>query len=409
MDDPVFRKEMVTRGVQSDEELRLANDLIAKVHSPDYFSIMDWIESSGATYPGYLREHTRIALWKGEITGALRVSTETIRIGEARLKMGGFGYVTTSPRHRQKGVSRALMEDSLNYMRDHNYHVSMLFGIPNFYHRFGFVTTLADYSIAVEVSEALTCLPAALRTRQAKPGDISAIQKIHVANDTDVACSLLRSSAHLTNKWKFIKGLHVLTNEKGKVLAYFAAIKEKECVKVTEVGLAERVDCRELLAACARFASDAGVMRLIFLVPPPHPFSRFLLRYHSIHEMQVVRNCGGMMTFINLPETLESMIPEWESLLARSALRDARVETTLVVGRTYYRIRGNRGAIDVAQTTGANKLGLSSSDVMHLVTGYAYLEDILSSQRRMLTAEARAFLDVIFPKRSPYVWTIDRF
>ena len=46
---------------------------------------------------------------------------------------------------------------------------------------------------------------------------------------------------------------------------------------------------------------------------------------------------------------------------------------------------------------------------MHLVTGYFHVEDILAKRRRMITAEARALLEVTFPKRDPYVWQFDRF
>ncbi|MDQ1257518.1 MAG: family N-acetyltransferase, partial [Candidatus Hydrogenedentes bacterium] len=75
---------LAVRGVETDDELAAANDLMAKVHCSDYFYGMNWLKSFGAGYPGYLREHTRIALWNGELAGSLRLNTETIRIGEAR-------------------------------------------------------------------------------------------------------------------------------------------------------------------------------------------------------------------------------------------------------------------------------------------------------------------------------------
>ena len=87
-----MKTENGVRAVATNEELRLANDLMAKSQSADYFSALRWLETSGAGYPGYVREHTRIALRGGEIAGALRLNTETIRLGEARLKTGGIGW-----------------------------------------------------------------------------------------------------------------------------------------------------------------------------------------------------------------------------------------------------------------------------------------------------------------------------
>lgn len=402
--------DIVVKAVETDEELHLANDLMAKAHWADYFAALHWIETCGAGYPGFLREHTRIALWKNELAGALRLTTDTVRLGEARLKTGGLSWVTTADRHRNKGVCRALIQDTFHYLRAHNYHAAMLFGIPNFYHRFGFATTLFDYAITLELEDALTASQATLRIREAKPGDIPAVQRIHAANDSETACSLLRSSAHFTNKWDHrCKGMRVATDERGKVLAYFIARKTADKLTVDEVGVAEPALCEAVLAACTHAANEEAVGRIQFLAPPPHVFARFLLQYKSTHQMNVVRDSGGMMAFVNLGEALESLIPEWESLLAKSALHDHHIELTLVVDSAHYRVRAHRGAIDIAPHTGANKLSLSAEDLVHLVTGYLYPEDVLGKRRRMLTAESRELFNTLFPKRDPYVWSFDRF
>lgn len=402
-------RDLTIRPVETDEELRLANDLMAKAHCPDYFVGIRWLETCGAGYPGFRREHTRIALFHGELAGALRMNTETVRLGEARLKMGGFCWVTTSPRHRQKGVCRTLMVDTLDYMKAHNYHVAMLFGIPNFYHRFGFATTLADYAVEMAAADALASRTSAYRIREAKPGDIPAIQRIHAANDLDTACSLLRTSAHLTNKWEHCKNARVITSDKGKVTAYLMPVRDERQLRLDEVGMADPAACGNVLHACARLAADEAVGRIRFLAPPRHPFARYLLQFKSRHEMHLVRDHGGMMAFVNEAEALETLIPEWESLLAKSALRGQSIEVTLVVDRVYYRVRAHRGAIDIAEGPGKNRVGLSPADLVHLVTGYRYVQDILAARRRLLTLEARHLLAVLFPKRDPYVWPFDRF
>ena len=165
----------------------------------------------------------------------------------------------------------------------------------------------------------------------------------------------------------------------------------------------------DVLHACARLAGDEALGQIRFHVPPTHALARFLLQYKSIHEMHILGIPYGMMAFVNLGETLESLIPEWESLLAQSGLRDVRVETTLLVDKDSYRIRANKGAIDVAQAAGANKITLSEPNLMHLITGYRYPEDTLNEKRRMLIPHARALIETIFPKRHPYVWLLDRF
>lgn len=402
-------EELILKGVETDEELTLAIDLMAKAHFQDYFHAETWLQSAGAGYPGYRREHTRIAVLNGEIAAALRITTDTIRIGEARLKTGGLGWVTTSGRHRHKGLSRQLIQDAMRFMRAQNYHVSMLFGIPNFYHRFGFCTTLGEYATTVSLMEASTVPHPQYRVRLGKPGDIQLIQKVHHAGDGATACSIVRSAAHITNKWDRWKNVRVITNERGKVLAYFLPRSGEEELKVEEVGVLDGAVCGAVLRACAEMASEEFAARIRFILPPSHLMIRHLLRYRSQHEMRITRDEGGMMAFVNLGETLESMIPEWENRLEHSPVRENRTEVTLLVDRKPYRVRANRGAVDVALGSGSNKVSLNSSELMQLLTGYRYLDEVLAAKRRIIAPAGHALLTALFPKRIPYIWQIDRF
>lgn len=400
--------ELVIRGAENTEETRQAVELMAKAQW-NYFDAIQWMESTGDGYPGYAREHTRTAWQNGELVGALRLTTDTIRIGEARLKMGGLGWVTTAPHRRHQGIARELISDTLHYMKSHGYHVAMLFGIPNFYHRFGFTTTLADYFTTVSVAEAAEAPHAPFRMRPGKPGDIPAIQRIHMTNDADVACSLVRSTAHMTNKWGRWKPVQVITNADGKVTGYLLPRGADDTLYIEDFGVVDRGYCGALLKACADIAAADYRSRIRFSGPPSQPFIQFLHQYKSIHEIQITRNQGGMMAFIDIGEALETMIPEWENLLSCSAARALKTEITLLVDQKSYRIRAHRGVVDIAQTSGANKVALSPADLMHLTTGYRYLPEILSQRRRILNAEGKTLLAAIFPKRSPYVWGIDRF
>ena len=402
-------RELELRSVANDDELARANELMAKAHYRTFFDALHWLETCGVGYPGFQREHTRIALWHGELAGALRVTTHTIRIGEARLKTGGLGWITTESRHRHRGVARELMCDTLNYLKGQQYHLSMLFGIPNFYHRFGFVSSLAEYAALVPVTEEVMVPHAPYRTRPGKPGDIQAIQKIHYADDAEVACSHVRSSAHITNKWEHWKSVRVLTDEVGKVLAYFLPHRLEDEILVEESGVSDRSWCGAVTHAAAAMAMEECVSKIRFAGPPTHPLIQYLHQYKSTHEMRIHRDEGGMMAFVNLGEALESMIPEWESRLLRSAVRDVRTEFTLLIERKPYRVRANRGAVDIDGTNGKNKVSLTPQELIHLLTGYGFLPEILELKRRMLTPPARAFLEAVFPTRTPYVWAVDRF
>lgn len=401
--------DLAVRGVTSDEERTQAHDLMAKTFGPNYFEVRQRLDNVLVRYPGFQPEHTRIATRNGQVAGALRITTDTIRLGEARLKMGGFGWVAVDDAFRKQGVATQLIEDALAYMRTHSYHVSLLFGVVDFYHRFGFSTMLSDYVTSVDVLEAETAETAPYRVRAGKPGDIRAIHKLHNQDESDIACSIVRSTAHVTNQWERWKPVRVITDDKGKVRAYFLPQVQRNELLIEELGIADHDACGALLHACAELAVEHHAPRIRFAAPPSHPFLKYLLRYESKYEMHVKRNRDGMMAVVNLGETLESMIPEWENQLAMSNLFQECVEVTVLIDRKPWRVRAHRGALDVMPQSGENKVSFSHGEFVQLLCGYRYLDEVLATRRRILTPVGRAFLEVLFPKRTPFVWPVDHF
>lgn len=400
--------KVAIKPVESAEELRKAVDLMARAHIHGDSPELRWFEANALRYPGYEREHTRIAVLRNEIIAALRMTTETIRIGEARLKMGGLGWVATAPHHRRKGASTLLIRDTLAYMRQHNYHVAMLFGAPGYFQHFGFTTVMADYAVLVDTFEALT-FDNPFKVTPAKPGDVPVLQKLHAANDANTSCSLLRSGAHLRNKWARWEGWRMLKDDQGRALGYLLAQPDGDHLSVHEAGVEENGLCPAIVRAAADIADELALSRIRFHVPPSHPLGRFMHAFPSTHEMRVERDSSGMMACVGIGETLESMIPEWESRLLQSSAYDTRTELTLVVENAPYRIRANRGALDVANAAASGKIALRHVDLIQLITGCRHPLDWLEEHRCILSSSARTLFAAIFPKRTPYVWHFDRF
>ena len=400
---------LTVRAVAGNEELRLADTLMASACVDGLAGVGPRYDARGAEYPVFHKDHTRIALWNKELAGALRLHTQTIRLGEARLRMGGLGLMTTAPSFKRRGVSAALMRDALDYLVKQRYHVSVIFGLPEFFQRFGFAPVLAGYSILIDALELSLSARVMLKHRPLKPGDLDAVQKIHSANGSRLPCSVVRSAVHFANNWERVKTARVCTNHQGKVVGYYFLRSTGDCLEVEEVG-AERAEViRDILGACVELSHAEGSGLVRFQVPPDHPFAHYLAQYESRHEMHIGAQEGGMMAFVDLDEALESMIPEWESQLSQSLLRDVRCELTLVVAGGPYRIRANRGAIDIARSAGQNKFTLDKAELIQLVTGASYVDDVVDRYRRFMAPGIREFLGVLFPKRNPYLPILDRF
>ncbi len=400
---------VLIKGVETAEEQEAANDLMTKVHYPGYFPARTQLDALLANYPEYLREHTRLLFLDGQLVSCLSLFTHTVRIGEARMRMGGIGNVTTAGPWRQRGYAALLISDTMRYMKTRGYHLSMLFGIADFYHRWGFASVLPEYASVITLREADRATGPCIKERRMKPGDITAVLSLHNRGDADTSCSIIRSSAHFNNRWERWKEARILTDANGKVVASYLGRIAGEDYLIDELNATDTALFPAVLRACLNRARHEYAGRMRFNIPPSHAFAVFLTQYTTDHETHLYRNSNGMIASVNIEEVLECMTAEWESLLSASSMKDMAATVTLVIDNTPYRVRSHHGMIDVVPCPGENKFSISRLEFIQLISGYRHLEEIVASRRRALRAPAKSLLQVLFPKRTPYVWLLDRF
>ena len=75
----------------------------------------------------------------GQTIGKARILDLKVRLRGAWLKMGGIGDVVIQRQHRGKDYATQLLREAIMYTEGEDHLLSVLFGIPNFYHRFGYV------------------------------------------------------------------------------------------------------------------------------------------------------------------------------------------------------------------------------------------------------------------------------
>ena len=400
---------LTVRAAQVDDEIRLANALMADAYGNGTPSRAAWLESSGRREAERDREHTRIALAGNDMAGTVRITTETLRIGEARLKVGGLAWAAVSPRHHRKGVELALFRDAHSYLRANGYHLSMVFANNEFLRKFDYAKTCEEFAYDLEVADPPVSVNRNLRVRRVKPGDIASLQRLFQSNYKSVDCTLLRTRAHFSCKWSQFAQARVLTDARGKVVAYVLPRRDSDSLCIDEVGVESLALAGDVCNLAASVARENYLSRVSFLIPPAHTFSPVLSAKCESRGSIAPGEKSGMMAFMDIGEALESIIPEWENLVARSPLRSERCELSLVVGERCYRIRANRSAVDVSDSAGTNKFSLTAREFMQLITGFLTPEEIYHARRRMLAPDGRLLLKVLFPNRNAYVPRFDRF
>ena len=76
----------------------------------------------------------------GECASWLTIVPFTIRIGAAEVRMDGIAGVGTHEKHRMKGYSRRVFEAAVPPMAAGDAAITMLYGIRDFYPKFGYAT-----------------------------------------------------------------------------------------------------------------------------------------------------------------------------------------------------------------------------------------------------------------------------
>eukprot|EP01048_Picozoa_sp_COSAG05_P013761 COSAG05_NODE_1496_length_4709_cov_2.773970_1_plen_578_part_00 len=103
---------------------------------------------------------------------------QAVRIGAASVVAGNVTGVGCWTQHRRKGHAGVVIEAAVAYMASKGMMVTLLLGIPNFYHQFGYVAVGVQHKVVTKASTLLARLPA--------PGSLAAEITILDATKEDI-------------------------------------------------------------------------------------------------------------------------------------------------------------------------------------------------------------------------------
>jgi len=362
------------------------------------------------------RHHHRELVVGGEAVSELVVVDYRMRLLEAEVRMAGIGGVHTHPRHRMKGYMRTLMEDTLDYMKGQGYDVSMLFGIPNFYEKFGYVSCLAEYRITVSTREAErggTRLPG-YSTAGLRRSDFAEVVALYNQSNRRRSCSAIRDERLFT---RFSKGstynqkadAFAVRDGGGKLVAYAAYDDRDDALNVVEVESKNAACYPFLLYRFARMAISRRCGQVTFFLPPDHSFGEFL----RLRGCEVVASYpasgGGMMRIINQDSLFAKLQGSFRNRLGCSQFGDEGLKlefatdlgTTKVVLGAAGDARAGRGR--------TYRLQMPQQRLMQLLVGYAGVDGLLSEADVQAPAEAAPVLKALFAGPRAYLYQADRF
>ncbi len=363
------------------------------------------------------RDHIRELLVDDQVASWLIVIDYTIRIGAAQVRMAGIGGVNTHKEHRMKGYMRALCEDTVAYIIREGYDVSMLFGISNFYDKFGYTSCLPEYSMTIQTrnAEKAEADTSAYKMRLVEERDWDAVLALYNRRTATRTASIERSVEHFRgfNKgstyWTSAKAV-LWEDESGQLVAYAAWDKDEQAVNVIEVHSVQPETYPMLLKAFAQRAIEKRCGEITLFIPPDHPFAEFVQRYGCEWRIKYPTRANGMMRLLNQTQFFDKIGPELERRVAHSRLagltHSLQIETD--VGTTTLNFHHGKltGSTDAPAE---NAITLPQGKLMQLITGCRCVRDLIADPDVHTRGQVRPLLEAIFPQGHPYVWLADYF
>ena len=359
--------------------------------------------------------HLSRTMWMPDGTpiAHVRVCHRVMRLGAAMVRVGGIGDVCTHPSHLKRGLMRHLFTHVVEFMGQEDYDLSILWGIGNFYDKFGYIVALTDGTLQCRRRQvARTKGP--YRGRRGKLADAKAVRRLFEADLATRDGGMERPDDHWLRRNLCGKAIRVLADPKGRPRAYYEASPDGDALVLHEVSLGRRPGepaIRSVVADMVRVAKTHEKPNLRFALPPTHPIGQFL-RADGCEIRRTIGHRGGAMARItNLQTLCTRMAPEWNRLLAASP---AATHT----GRL--RLKTDMGTIDLAiadatvtpsppRGRAAATIAADQDKLTRLLLGFHTPETSLFLGETRITKPALPLAQTLFPPRDLLIFGADHF
>ena len=343
----------------------------------------------------------------GETVGRAEVNDLTMRLSGAWVRMGGIANVVVRSQHRGKGYASRLMREAVSYMERERYAVSILFGIPDFYHRFGYVPVTPEYSVSVAVRD-IERLTATTAVRPACPEDHAGLLDLYTRVNARRSGAVRRTRVFYEalddEVWWGHPSRMLVTGEAGHPTGYVLLEGDPASLSVLDVIVpAEHVATAgvSLITWLGQEALARRRERLRLPLPPDEPLAGLLRGIGCKVETTYPANYGGMGRIVNLAALAAAIEPGIADHIRALpvAARPGSVEFDCPdAGQA--RLELGRGSV--------LRIRLPQQQLLQLLMGYRSIDELWRVYGGT-DASDLATIRALFPAGYPHMWELDHF
>jgi hypothetical protein len=378
----------------------------------------------------------------GRCVSDLRITPLTVAVGVARVRVDGIGGVETAEDCRGRGFARRTLEAAVARMRDGSVGpagpaaLSLLFGLPNFYEKFGYATAGPELSLSLTELRRACPLPAGWTDRPCAPGDLPALHALYERSIARSVGAVVRHSE--CRAWSTLAATaadprqdecRVVVDPGGTVAAYAWRAREfwpvdteeetPDALTLGEAIAAGPAAADALLATCRAWAvvesaRRPGIARAKLYLPLDGPVYAAAMRQDATLEL-IWRPSGHFMVrTLDTGRLLEALEPELNRRAADAAVAaSGALRLVTEVGAATLDVSPHGVAVRRAKSdagprgTAPATVELPQQDLARLAFGAFPTDDLLDRLAQPPAGMARQWLEVLFPQRAPYTHLAD--
>ncbi len=354
-------------------------------------------------------ETSRIGLLGDKLVTHWGVFDCRMRIGSARVRVAGVAGVMTAKRYKLRGLMAKTASDSIQTMMPAGYDLSLLFGLRDFYHRFGYVRAWPARIYHVETSQLPTESPSPKAIRYS-PGSMDELDKLYNREKLRMTGTAVRptwSTNPYPDQWRG----YYWQDSSGRPRGYLVAQVTDEAVRhIDSAG-----DPAQSLRILGRLARRAGIKEVEF--PRLHhrsAMARTLRAGNCRLEMHYCKSEGAMVRTVNFQSTLRKLAGELSRRLGESPMDTWRGKLLMGDSRQEAILSINRSSVGVMDAAGAKRRDFKHSiiggeEIAQLLIGTSEPNETIQTGGIRTRGGACKLAKVLFPAQEPSLDCWDGF
>ena len=370
----------------------------------------------------------------GNSISRCRIANRPIAIGRAVVDMGGIADVGTDETLRYQGLSRRVLLEAIRFMEHAQFGLTMLYGIPNYYYKYGYAAAGPDCHALIKTYEQQPELPTGWQMRALRESDMADVKRLYNLYLAENVCGT-RARPDDSTSWRELGRVasgerpddcFVLLAPDGHICAYAwhgrgswvtdGQERSKPSTLVISEAIAECPESADvLLMACDIWMRDVAVKEerditsIKYAVTDEGPVAAALMRKDSTFTQMYSACANCMVRVSNMPKLFEQMLPEWRRLARQGAVDvDTVISFTTEAGTMSLNVDMGGVSISEQHNTGCS-VELSVADMGQLVLGALPVDDILARLPKPPSAAAAAVCNILFPRRHQHMFLADRY